>query len=84
MSNEKNSGCLGYLKDEILPSHIGIIINHYKDPYQPVYIMESKRLFFVAHVLLKCHVHLHPGNFLQFFVCECVSLTFLIAKSFLK
>ena len=33
MSNEKNLGWLGYIGDEILPSYIGIIINHYKDPY---------------------------------------------------
>ena len=33
LSNEKNPGCLGYIGDEILPSYIGIIINHYKDPY---------------------------------------------------
>ena len=26
-------GCLGYIGDEKLPSYIGIIINHYKDPY---------------------------------------------------
>ena len=25
MSNEKNTGCLGYVRDEILPSYIGII-----------------------------------------------------------
>ena len=32
--NEKRApGCLGYIGDEILPSYIGIIINHYKDPY---------------------------------------------------
>ena len=29
MSNEKNPGWLGYIGDEILPSYIGIIINHY-------------------------------------------------------
>ncbi len=29
----KNPGCLGYIGDEILPSYIGIIKNHYKDPY---------------------------------------------------
>ena len=23
----------GYIGDEILPSYIGIVINHYKDPY---------------------------------------------------
>ena len=32
MNNEKRpSGCLGFLGDEILPSDIGIMINHYKD-----------------------------------------------------
>ena len=33
LSHEKNPGWLGYIGDEILPSCIGIIINHYKDPY---------------------------------------------------
>ena len=34
MSNEKRApACLGYIGDEILPSYMGIIINHYKDPY---------------------------------------------------
>ena len=33
MSNEKNLGRLGYIGDGILPSYIGIIMNHYKDPY---------------------------------------------------
>ena len=33
LSNEKNTGWLGYIGDEILPSYIGIIVNHYKDPY---------------------------------------------------
>ena len=34
MSNEKRApGCLGYLRDEILPSYIGVIINQYEDPY---------------------------------------------------
>ena len=31
--HRKNLGCLGYIGDEILPSYIGIIISHYKDPY---------------------------------------------------
>ena len=30
---EKNLGWLRYIGDAILPSYIGIIINHYKDPY---------------------------------------------------
>ena len=25
--------CWGFVGDEILPSHMGMIINHYKDPY---------------------------------------------------
>ena len=25
MSNEKNLGCLGYTRDEVLPSYVGII-----------------------------------------------------------
>ncbi len=38
LSNEKNPGWLGYIGDEILPSYIGIITNHYSDPYnQPVF-----------------------------------------------
>ena len=31
-------GCLGYIGDEKLPSSIGIIIKHYKDPYEPTRI----------------------------------------------
>ena len=39
----KNAGSwLGYKGDEILPSYIGIMINHYKDPYYS--------FFFVAHL----------------------------------
>ena len=30
---KKPKGWLGDIGDEILPSYIGIIINHYKDPY---------------------------------------------------
>ena len=26
-------GCFIYIEDEILPSYLGIIISHYKDPY---------------------------------------------------
>ena len=34
LSNEKRApGWLGYIGDEKLPSYIGIIINHCKDPY---------------------------------------------------
>ena len=33
LSNEQILGCLGYIRDGILPSYIGIIINNDKDPY---------------------------------------------------
>ena len=39
-------GCLGDLLGIILPSYVGIIINHYKDPYEPISIVESKAGFF--------------------------------------
>ena len=38
------------LRDEKLPSYVGIIINHYKDPYWTTTTMESKAVFFVAHL----------------------------------
>ena len=31
----------------MLPNYIGIIINHYKDPYEPTSIMESSKFFFL-------------------------------------
>ena len=34
----------------ILPSYIGIIINHFKDPYKPTSIMESNKFFSVAQM----------------------------------
>ena len=51
MSNEQRvPGCLDYIGDEHLPSYMGIIMNHDKDPYKPTSIMESKGVFFVAHM----------------------------------
>ncbi len=38
-------GCLDYIGDEQLPSYMGIIMNHDKDPYKPTSIMESKSFF---------------------------------------
>ncbi len=32
-TKKRAPGWLGYIGDEILPSYMGIIINHYKDPY---------------------------------------------------
>ena len=34
------------IREIILPSYIGIIINHYKDPYYPTSVMESSKGFF--------------------------------------
>ena len=56
MSHEKKPGCLGNIGDDKLPSDIGIIINHYKDLYLPTSIMESKRVFFVAHMREGCSI----------------------------
>ena len=54
MSNEKRApGYLLYIVDEKLPSYMGIIMNHYKDPYQSTSIMESKRVFFVAQMVYR-------------------------------
>ena len=45
--NKRAPGSLGYIGDEILASHIGIIIiSHYKDPYEPTSIMERNKDFF--------------------------------------
>ena len=44
MSNEKNPGCLGYIGDDILPSYMGIGMNHYKSSSGVVeqsYVAES-------------------------------------------
>ena len=38
LSNEKKSGCLGYIGDAILPSYVGITISRYRDPYEPTRI----------------------------------------------
>ena len=52
-SNEKRApGCLGYIGDFVLHSYMGIKIRHYKDPYKPISIMESRTRFFVAHITL--------------------------------
>ena len=51
LSSVENPDWLGYIRDEILPSYIGIIIIHYKDPYQPTSIMECQgRVFITAHL----------------------------------
>ena len=35
----------------ILPSYVGIILNHYKDLYKPISVTESNEDFFVPHFL---------------------------------
>ena len=53
LSHEKYPGCLGYIGDEILPSYIGITINHYfRIPInQPVY-WKVVTVFFVAQLAI--------------------------------
>ena len=48
MSNEKDPGCLGYIRDEILPSSVEFAVNHYKDVNnhkQPVFHGKSECVF---------------------------------------
>ena len=47
-SNEKNPGWLGYIGDYTTQLYRDYFINHYKDPYKPSSIMESRKVFFVA------------------------------------
>ena len=51
LSSVQNPGWLGYIRDEKLPSYIGIILSHYKDPYQPTSISWNvNRVLNVAHL----------------------------------
>jgi len=44
---KKTPGCFGYVGDEKLDSHVGNIVNQYKDPYESIRVlMESKGCFF--------------------------------------
>ena len=48
LSSEGSPGCLGYIGDyRTVPSYVGIMMNHYMDPYEPISIMESKSVLFV-------------------------------------
>ena len=73
LSNEKNTGWLNYIGDEILQSYTGNIINHYKDPLiiKP-YFMESRRFFFrgsSGHYSMILKDPRHPGEYLFSFGC---------------
>ena len=55
MSNEKRApGCLGYIRDEILPSYIGIIMNLCKDPYETTRIQWKVRPGFCSWLRWIC------------------------------
>ena len=43
---KKHPGCLGYVGDDILPSYIGIIINHYNHPHYQTRIQWKAMEFF--------------------------------------
>ena len=52
MKKEGPNGFLVYMGDEKLPSYVRIIISHnYKGPYEPTSIVESRRVFCVAHLI---------------------------------
>ena len=51
---KKDLGCLGYIRDDILPRYIVIAINHCKDPYEPTRISwRVVRVFFFVRG--SCH-----------------------------
>ena len=54
---KQKPGYLGFIGDRKLPSYMGIIVNHYKDPYQATSIMESKRVCFVAPMTCDTKFH---------------------------
>ena len=56
----------------MLPSCIGSIINHYKDPYETSSIMESKRVLLVAQLILGKH----PKTFVSFHMFSNLSHDF--------
>ena len=64
LRNERNPGGLEFIRDEILPCFIGIIMNHQKDPYQPTIIMEIRMFFFLAHLMNKITI-IASGMFQQ-------------------
>ena len=45
MSSNKCPGYLLYIGDYIVLSCIGILVSNYKDPYEPIRIMESRKGF---------------------------------------
>ena len=52
----KNPGDLLYIGDDKLPSHIGIIVSHYKDPYESTRMTHGScqgRVWFTRHLLLQ-------------------------------
>ena len=61
----KKPGCLGYIGDEILPSYIGIIINHYfRIPInQPGWLMKSRTFPFGAPRVTTWGVGSTPDGF---------------------
>ena len=46
MSSNQITGYLLYLGDEILPSDMGIILNHFKNPYESTRIQWNANSFF--------------------------------------
>ncbi len=52
MNNENKTWVIEGIYGVILPSYVGIIPNHCKDPFYTTSIMESKMVFFVAHMYI--------------------------------
>ena len=50
LSSERSPGCLDIGDYRTVPSYVGIMMNHYMDPYEPISRMESKSVLFVAQL----------------------------------
>ncbi len=71
-------GWLGYIRDEILPRYIGIIISHYKDPYQPTSMLVFYLIFVFSLFMLADKIQGSPAIF---FVRVKVSLLWGMSRS---
>ena len=70
---KRKNGYLLYIGDGVLPSFVGIMINRYNEPYEPISIMECHvRVLNVAHLdfflLLMTDYSTFPPWDYQFFI----------------
>ena len=58
---DQNPGWLGYIGDEILPSYVGIVINHSKDPHWTISMVEVRGFFswlrWLSHFWMRARIN---------------------------